>query len=115
MTVPDFTDLPLESIVATLFFLAAIDTVGSIVIAIGAGTFNGEYVTGFLVTHVRNVWLPIVSLGLLGTGVPAVNIPPIPAASLAATAGLTAYAVATLASLKGSVEDKSAVPTPPVP
>ena len=106
----NFTDLPLTSIAATLVLLGAIDTIGSVIIAVSAKTFDGEYLMGFLVSHVQRVWFPIFGLGLIGVGIPALSIPAIPAASLAATGALAAYAVATLASLRGSFIDQSAVP-----
>lgn len=111
---PDFAHLPLQSIVGLLVILGAIDTIGSIAIAIPSGTFSGEYVTSFLASHVGKVWFPIFGLGLLGVGIPGFGIPAIEAASIAAGASLLAYLVATIASLKNSFDDRSvvAVPTP---
>jgi len=106
----NFSDLNLTAIGASLVLLGAIDTIGSVIIAVGAKTFNGEYLMGFLISHVQRVWFPIFALGLIGVGIPALSIPAIPAASLAATGALAAYAVATIASLRGSFGDQSAVP-----
>ena len=106
----DFTDLALTSVVATLLLFGALDTVGSVLIAVVSKTFSGAYLLGFLESHVQKVWFPIFALALAGTGIPALNIPPIPAASLAATGALAAYAVTTLASLQQSYADRSAPP-----
>lgn len=112
MAIPDFTNLDITAVVATLLLFAAIDTGVSILVAIAAKNFNGEYVVNFLTSHILKVAVPILGLAVVGHGVAALGIPAIPAASLAATAALAAYAVATLASLQGSFADKSAAPAP---
>jgi hypothetical protein len=107
---PDFINLPLGSIVGLLALLGAIDTGGSILVALAAKTFSAEYVTAFLASHVSKVWFPIFGLGLLGHGVEALTIPALPPFGFAASVALVAYAVATLGSLKGSIGDRSIVP-----
>ena len=107
---PDFVNLSLEGIIGLLLIFGAVDTIGSILIALSAGTFSGEYVTGFLTSHVAKVWFPIFGLALVGHGVPAFDVPAIPEANLGVAAALAAYGVATLASLKGSLGDKSSAP-----
>lgn len=111
---PDLTALPLQAIVGLLVILGAMDTGGSMLVALAAKTFNAEYATGFLATHVSRIWFPIVGLALLGEGIGVLGIPAIPIADAAAVASLVAYGVATVGSLKGSLDDR-AVPPAPVP
>lgn len=108
---PDLSALNLQAIVGLLLVLGAVDTVGSALIALGAGNFSGAYITEFLVSHVGKVWFPIIALGAIGAGVPLLGIPAIPAANLAAIASLGAYLIATVASLKASFDDRAEAPT----
>src|SRR5574337_450492 len=101
----DLTNLALVQVAGLLVLLGGTDTIASVVIAIAARTFSPAYVTSFLLTHVAKVWLPIFALSVIGHGIEPFGIPAIQPASLAATGALAAYAVATIASLKGSFDD----------
>ena len=110
MELPDFTNLPLASIVGLALLLAAFDVIGSIGIAIAAGNFSPPYVGDFLRTHVLLRIMPILLLGAAGHGIPTFGIPAIPLAALAASAALAAYAVEVLGSIRGSWKDRSVMP-----
>lgn len=105
----DYTGLGVVATISTLLFIAAIDTVFAWAIAFINKTFDGAYALDFLRVHILKVAAPITALALFGNGIPQIGIPPIPAAALAATGALTAYALVTLASLAGTVTDKAAI------
>lgn len=107
---PDLTNLPLIDVVGFALLLAAIDTIVAIIIALINKTFDGNYVTNFLVSHILKIVTPIIGLAVLGHGFPAAGIPAVPAAALAATAALGAYLVAVIASVTNSFADKAIPP-----
>lgn len=107
---PDLTGLSLQAIVGLLVVLGAMDTGGSMLVALAAKTFNAEYATGFLVSHVSKIWFPIIGLALLGEGIAPLAIPAVPIADAAAVASLAAYGIATVGSLKGSLDDRAVPP-----
>ena len=76
------------------------------------GNFNAAYALDFLRTHVLKVGVPIALLAVVGNGVPQAGIPPVPFAALAATGSLAVYALATIASIKDTFDDKAPAPTP---
>lgn len=106
----DFTGLGLAETVSTLLFFAAIDTVIAYVVALTNGNFNAGYALDFLRTHILKIGTPILGLAVVGHGVPAIGVPPIPFAALAATAALAIYAISTIASIKDSFADRAALP-----
>jgi len=105
----DFANLTLLQLVSTLLFFATVDTATTVALAIINGNFRPERALDYLRTHVLKVGTPILGLGVVGHGVPAFGIPAIPGAGLAASVSLVVYAVATIASLRSSFEDKGTV------
>jgi hypothetical protein len=115
MELPDFTNLPLTALFTYLILIAAIDVGFNIIMAIVHGNFSGSYVADFLRTHILLRVFIIGALGILGHGVPALGVPAIPAVSLAATGGLAAYVVETVASLVQALHETTPRPQPPTP
>lgn len=105
----DLTNLSLVQLGSTLLLFAALDTGVSVVLAVIRREFSFSYVLDFLRTHVLKVATPILALGVVGHGIEGF-VPAIPAASLAASASLAAYAAVTLSSIYQSFQDSS--PTP---
>lgn len=106
----DFTNLPLQGVIATLIFFAAIDTVAAYVTAVINKTFDAAYALDFLTSHIAKIGVPIALLAIVGNGVHAVGIPPVPFAGLAATGSLAIYALTTIASIRDTFGDKAVVP-----
>ncbi len=111
MTLPDFTNLPLPELVATLLFFAALDTVVAYAVAVFNGNFTSAYALDYLRTHVLKVGVPILGLAVVGHGIPALGVPAIPPAGAAAAASLAVYALTTIVSIKDSFADKAVPPT----
>jgi len=111
MELPDFTNLPLPELVATLLFFAVLDTGVAYVVAIMNGNFTSAYALDFIRTHILKIGTPILGLALVGHGIPAVGVPPIPPAGVAAAAALAVYALTTIVSIKDSFSDKAVPPT----
>lgn len=112
MTLPDFTNLPLESVFALLVAFAAADLAFSVVIAVVAGNFELPHLLDYLRTHVLVRVFPIFALGVFGHGSELLSLPVIPAAGLAATVSLALYGLEVLGSIRDSFVDKSVVPKP---
>ena len=86
------------------------------VLAIVHGNFSAAYVADFVRSHLLMRVTAILLVGAFGAGVPALNIPAIPAASLAATAGLAAYVIETIGSIVQAIRgDTTPEPSPPTP
>lgn len=111
MEIPDFTNLSLQAVIATLLFFAAIDTVSAWVIALMNGNFTSAYALDFLRTHILKIGTPITLLAVVGHGIPALGIPPVAPAGIAATAALAVYALTTIVSIKDTWGDKAISPT----
>jgi len=110
MTLPDLTGLPLEAVVSLAMIFAFADTAVSVVIAIANKNFKADYLADFLRSHVLLRVFPIIALALIGVGIPALSVPAIPEASLAATVALGLYGIEVLGSIKSSGADKSVAP-----
>lgn len=110
MVIPDLTNLSLTQIVATFLFFAAIDIGFAVVVAVVNHNFVAAYLLDFLTSHILKVGAPILGMAIVGHGVAGV-VPAIPFATLGATAALAAYVVATIASVKGTFDDKALPPT----
>jgi len=110
MELPDFTNLPLASVVATLLFFATIDTLVSYGVALVNKNFSADYALDFLRSHILKVGVPILGLAVVGHGVESIGIPAIPAAGVMATGSLAIYAIATIASIRDSFSDKAIAP-----
>ena len=115
MELPDFTNLPLIAVFTLLTLTAALDTGWNVVLAVVHGDFSAEYVADFLRTHVLLRFFPIGALAVFGHGVAALEVPAIPALSLAATGGLAAYVVETGWSMVTGLKDTTPAPSPPTP
>jgi hypothetical protein len=99
MEIPDLTNLPITAVVLYALIIAAIDIATSIVAAIIRGDFSTDYLMAYIKNHVLLRVFPIAILGLLGAGLAFAQIPPIPAAGLAATGSLVAYIIETIGSI----------------
>ena len=127
MELPDLTNLPITALFTYLLLIAVIDVAFNVVMAFVHGNFSAIYVADFLRTHILlrvfvigalGILLRVFvigALGILGHGVAALGVPAIPAVSLAATGGLAAYAIETIASLREGLTDTSPAPSPPTP
>jgi len=106
----DFTDLSIVQVVSLAIVLAVIDTLGAIVLSVIQGKFSLGAVAIWLQSHVLRRVFPILALAVVGQGV-TINgtafLPAIPFAFGLSIAGLTAYAVETIASLRDSFSDAS--------
>ena len=115
MELPDLTNLPLTALFTYLLIIAAIDVGFNVVLSIVHQNFSAIYVADFLRTHILLRVFVIGVLGILGHGVEGLGVPAIPAVALAATGGLAAYAIETIASLREGLTDTSPAPSPPTP
>lgn len=111
MTLPDFSTLTLVQLVSVFLFFAAVDTGSAWALAAANGNFSTSYAFDFVRTHLLKVGVPLLALGMIGTGVPAIGIPAIPFAFAAAVAILVGYVGVTIKSVQESWADK-AVPPP---
>lgn len=111
MQLPDFTNLPLVSLVSTFLFFAALDTIVAYVVALANGNFTPAYALDFLRTHILKIGTPILGMAVIGHGVKVLGIPAIPPAGAAAAASLAVYALTTIVSIKDSFADKAVPPT----
>ena len=111
MELPDLSNLTLVQLISTLLFFAVIDTASAYVIAAVNGNFQAAYALDFLRTHILKVGAPIVLLAVVGTGIPEIGVPAIPAAFLAAVASLAIYVGVTIKSIMDSWADKAIAPT----
>lgn len=110
MEVPDLTNLSLFQIVATFLLFAVLDIAAAVVVAVINHNFVAAYLTDFLTSHILKVGAPILGMAIVGHGVAGV-VPAIPFATTAATGALGLYILATIASIKGTFDDKAIAPT----
>lgn len=99
MDIPDFANLPIQSVLALALAIAALDVVTSVIAALIRGTFDSHLLLEYVRTHVLLRAFPILALAVIGHGAESIGIPAIPAAGLAATASLGLYVIETLGSL----------------
>ena len=115
----DLTAITLQQLIGLTVLVTVLDVAGGIALAVVHGTFSLNYVAVWLQSHVLPRVFPIVALGLIGHGFPADGsiVPAIPFAFGLAIAGLTAYVLETIASLRDSFTGKAVPPTDltPVP
>lgn len=107
----DLSNLTIQQVVGLTILTTAIDVLGGILLAIVHGTFSLSYVAVWLQSHVVPRVFPILALAAIGNGVPAFGVPAIPFAYALALAGLAAYVLETIASLRDSFRDTAAAPT----
>ena len=105
---PELVNLTLKATLSLLFILGALDTVYAIILAVIRQEFSATYVINFLWSHIGRIWFPIFALAVIGHGVPALDVPPIGAAGLAANLSIVAYAVFVLKSLVVSTQTTKA-------
>lgn len=112
----NFADLSLTGLFTYLLLLTFVDVGVNVLLSVKNGNFSGIYVADFIRTHILLRVFAIGSLGVLGHGVPAFDVPAIPIVSVAATVALAAYAIETVASLKeAATKGTVPVPQPPTP
>lgn len=104
----DFTALTIVQVVSLAIVLAVIDTLGAIALSVIQGKFSLGAVAIWLESHVLKRVFPILALAAIGHGLTFGGtefLPAIPFAFGLAVAGLAAYAVETIASLRDSFAD----------
>lgn len=118
MELPDLTNLTLVQVFGLGALIALIDVLGAYLLAATHGDFSLSVVAVWLQSHVLKRIFPIFSLAVIGHGIPALDIPPIGPAYIAAIAGLVAYTGETIKSIQESFVDTNpanAKDTSPVP
>lgn len=103
----DLPKLSLVAIISLAAILGFVDTAWNVLLSLAHGDFSAEYVTKFLVSHVGLVLFPIAAAAVIGNGIPALEIPPLPAVTLVAEGGLVAYLVKVVVSLKDATRSTS--------
>jgi hypothetical protein len=99
--------------------VTVIDVVGAIALAVTQGKFDLAYVAAWLQSHTVKRVFPIFGLAVLGIGIGTDGsiTPPIPLLFGLAQAGLLAYLLETVASLRSNFANAAAVrdetPVPP--
>jgi len=106
MQLPDLNNLTLIQVFSTLALVAAIDVVAAIALSIVQGKFSLGAVAIWLQSHVLRRAFPIFALAVIGAGF-GDFVPAIPPAFALALAGLAAYILETVASLRDSFADAS--------
>lgn len=107
MTLPDLTNLTLVQVFGLLGLIALCDVATAIVASITQGKFSLGAVAVWLQSHTLKRAFPIFALAVIGHGIPALDVPPIGPAYLVALAGLGAYILETVASIRDSLGDAS--------
>ena len=105
MDLPDLTNLTLQQVFALLGLIAAFDVATAIVAAIIQNKFSLGAVAIWLQSHTLKRAFPIFALAVIGHGIPVLDVPPIGPAYLIALAGLGAYILETVASIRASLDD----------
>jgi len=103
MELPDLTNLPLSALLTYLILIAAVDVAFNTVLAIARSQFSPAYILEYLRTHILLRVFVIGALGVVGHGIPALEVPAIPAISAATSISLGLYIVETIASLRGAI------------
>jgi len=110
MQLPDLNSLTLVQVFGLLALVAAFDVLGSMALAVVQGKFSLGAVAIWLQSHVLRRSFPIFALAVIGHGISAGGteiVPAIPPAFALALAGLAAYVLETVASLRDSFADAS--------
>ena len=103
----DLNSLTIVQVFTLAALVAAIDTLGSIALSITQNKFSLGAVAIWLQSHVLKRVFPILALAVIGNGVPPLGVPSIPPAFALALAGLAAYVLETIASIRDSFADAS--------
>ena len=110
MQLPDLNNFTLVQVFSTLAIIAAFDVLAAIVLSVVQGKFSLGAVAIWLQSHVLRRAFPIFALAVFGHGLSAGGtefVPAIPAAFALALAGLAAYILETVASIRDSIDDAS--------
>jgi hypothetical protein len=105
--IPEIAVITLKGLIALTVLVGLIDTAFAMIAALAQGVFDWKYAVAWLLDHGR-IWLAIIALGILGTGIPALDVPPIHVVYLAAQAGLVTYVGNTIRSLIINARDSRA-------
>ena len=111
----DLSAITLQQLIGLTVLITILDVLGGVALSAVHGTFSLAYVAVWLQSHVIPRVFPIIALAIIGHGVPALDVPPIPFAFGLAIAGLTAYVLETIASLRDSFRDTAPPPTDTTP
>lgn len=111
--IPEITLITLKGLIALTIIVGLFDTAFAMIAAVAQHVFDWRYAVDWLIDH-GQIWLAIIGLGILGTGIAALEVPPIHVAYLAAQAGLALYVGNTIKSMIVNANDSRA-PEPPVP
>ena len=103
---PDLNSLTIVQVVSLAILIAVVDTLGAIALSITQNKFSLGAVAVWLQSHVVKRLFPILALAAIGHGFGDI-LPAIPPAFALALAGLAAYVLETIASLKDSFADAS--------
>lgn len=95
----DLTNLTITQVITLAVVLAVIDTLAAIVLAITRSQFELGFIGIWITSHVVKRIFPIFVLALLGNGVPAAGLVPIPILFGLAVTALAAYLGETVASV----------------
>lgn len=107
MELPDLANLTLVQVFALLAVIAAFDVLTAIAAAVSQGVFSLGAVAVWLQSHVLRRAFPIFALAVIGHGIPVLDVPATGPAYLVALAGLGAYVLETIASIRASFADAS--------
>lgn len=105
--IPEIALITLKGLIALTILTGLIDTAFAMLAAVQQGVFNWKFAVTWLVDHGR-IWLAITALGILGTGIKGLDVPPINMAYLAAQAGLVLYVGNTIKSMVVNARDSRA-------
>lgn len=89
--------------------ITVIDVVTAYILAFTQGKFNLGFAAEWLISHTAKRVTPIYALLAFGVGLPALDIPAIPALFALAVAGVIGYAAETVASIQANFSDSTAV------
>lgn len=109
--IPEIALITLKGLISLTIIVGLIDTVFAMIAAVQQHVFDWQYSVAWLIDHGK-VWLAIIALGVLGTGIRGLDVPPIHVAYLAAQAGLALYVGNTIKSMIVNARNSSA-PEPP--
>lgn len=103
----DLTALTITQVFTLTAVVAVLDVLSAMALAVVQGKFSLGAVAVWLQSHVLKRVFPILALAVIGHGIPAADVPAIGPAFALALAGLTAYVLETVASIRDSFADAS--------
>lgn len=96
-------------VLTTTALITFVDVIAAIVLSVIQGKFSLGYVGEWLISHSAKRVTPIYALLAFGVGVPALEIPAVPALFALAVAGVVAYAGETVKSIQTNFADATAI------